>query len=176
VKIVTLCTGNVARSVMLGYMLGTLGEANGFDWKIRTAGTHVIEGSAMSSRTKDALVSLPDIGEHQYGAHRSHQLDGEDVEWADVILTSEANHVNFVRANFPRGSEKTVLLGQFLREAPLDVKGTEQIRRVALLTPSGFFDVDDPAGGDQATYNECAAQLWAMAQAFATVVADEESY
>lgn len=174
-KIVTLCTGNVARSVMLGYMLTTLSEVNGFDWKIRTAGTHVIEDSAMSSRTKDALVSLPDLGEHQYGAHRSHQLSDDDVEWADVIVTSEANHVNFVRANFPDGSAKTVLLAQFLREAPLDVPRGEQIRQVALLTPSGFFDVDDPAGGDQATYNQCAATLWAMAQAFATIVADEES-
>jgi len=175
VKIVTLCTGNVARSVMLGYMLTTLGEVNGFDWKIRTAGTHVIEGSAMSSRTKDALVSIPDLGEHQYGAHRSHQLNEDDVEWADVIVASEANHVNFVRANHPGGSGKTVLLAQFLREAPLDVTRSEQIRQVALLTPSGFFDVDDPAGGDQATYNQCAAKLWAMVQAFATIVADEES-
>ncbi|HEY5112206.1 MAG TPA: hypothetical protein VII67_07770 [Acidimicrobiales bacterium] len=175
-KIVTLCTGNVARSVMLGYMLTTLSEVNGLDWKIRTAGTHVIEGSAMSSRTKDALISLRDVGEHQYGAHRSHQLNDDDVAWADVIVTSEANHVNFVRANHPGGSEKTVLLAQFLREAPLDVSPSEQIRRVALLAPSGLFDVDDPAGGDQATYDECAAKLWAMAQAFATVVADEESY
>ena len=28
-NIVTLCTGNVARSVMLGYMLTTLAESNG---------------------------------------------------------------------------------------------------------------------------------------------------
>jgi len=176
VKIVTLCTGNVARSVMLGYMLTTLSEVNGLDWQVRTAGTHVVEGSAMSSRTRDALLSLEDLGEHRYGAHRSHQLDGGDVEWADVILTSEANHVNFVRREYPSGATKTVVLAQLLSESTPDVTFDEQLHQVALMTPSGFFDVDDPAGGDQATYNACAARLWSLSQAFASVVAHDESY
>ena len=54
----------------------------------------------MSSRTRDALLSIDELGEHRYGAHRSHQIDEEDVEWADVILASEADHVRFVRAQF----------------------------------------------------------------------------
>jgi protein-tyrosine-phosphatase len=172
-KIVTLCTGNVARSVMLGYMLTTLSELNGQRWQIRTAGTHVIEGSAMSSRTKEALERLDDLGEHHWGAHRSHQLREDDVTWADVVVTSEANQVNFVRSNFPAGSAKTVLLGQFLDESPKDATFDEQLRFVAQRTPSGFFDVDDPAGGDQAAYNACAEQLWIMARMFAVVIDDE---
>ena len=175
-KIVTLCTGNVARSVMLGYMLTTLSEAHGFDWQVRTAGTHVIEGSAMSSRTKDALLALDDLGEHHYGAHRSHQLNGGDVVWADVILTSEANHVNFVRRDFPDGSAKTVLLGQLLSESTPDVRFEVRLHQLALMTPLGVFDVDDPAGGDQATYNACVTQLWSMAQAFASIVTHDASY
>ena len=63
-RIVTLCTGNVARSVMLGYMLTTLAYTNEADWKLRSAGTHVIEGSAMSSRTRDALWSIDELGDH----------------------------------------------------------------------------------------------------------------
>jgi protein-tyrosine-phosphatase len=172
-KVVTLCTGNVARSVMLGYMLTTLAEAAGRDWSVRTAGTHVIEDSAMSARTRDALLSIDELGLHHYGAHRSHQLTDDDVAWADVILASEANHVYFVRLNFPEGAAKTVMLHQFLREAPLDVSFSQQLRYVASLQPSMFFDVDDPAGGDQTIYNACAANLWDMAQAFATVVTDE---
>ena len=54
-RIVTLCTGNVARSVMLGYMLSTLADDSGVEWQIRTAGTHVTEGSAMSVRTRDGI-------------------------------------------------------------------------------------------------------------------------
>lgn len=172
-KIVTLCTGNVARSVMLGYMLTSLGELNGSDWQIRTAGTHVIEGSAMSSRTRDALISLRDLGEHHYGAHRSHQLTSEDVTWADVIVTSEANHVYFVQANFPEGTMKTLSLRQFVREAPRDEAFDDQVNAVASRDPSPIFDVEDPAGGDQATYNNCAEQLWLLAQEFSAIVAGD---
>ena len=74
---------------MLGYMLSTIAEATGEEWNIRTAGTHVTEGSAMSSRTRDALMKIEELGEHRYGAHRSHQLDDADTEWAQVILAAE---------------------------------------------------------------------------------------
>jgi protein-tyrosine-phosphatase len=173
-KLVTLCTGNVARSVMLGYMLTSIAEANGLDWKVRSAGTHVIEGSAMSSRTRDALLRLDDLGEHHYGAHRSHQLTSDDVNWATVLLASEAGHVRYVRENYASGAAKTASLGQFLREAPLDEPFDEQLRFVSSLEPLNYFDVADPAGKDQLAYNECASQLWEMAQAFATLVTDDE--
>ena len=158
---------------MLGYMLTALAKANGYDWQIRSAGTHVVEGSAMSSRTRDALLSLDDLGELAVGTHRSHQLSSEDVDWANVILASEANQVYFVRTNFSDGTPKTVSLHQFLREAPLDVPFSAQLQLVAALQPSMFFDVEDPAGGDQATYDSCAAQLWEMAQVFTTIVGDD---
>ena len=169
-KIVTLCTGNVARSVMLRYMLTTLAEANGAAWELRSAGTHVIEGSAMSARTRDALLAIDELGEHHYSAHRSHQLSDDDVAWADVVIASEAVHVNFVRRSFPDASHKTVQLHQFLRSAPLDEPFTAQLREVASLEPDPDLDIADPAGGDDATYRACAQELWAMAQVFATLV------
>ncbi len=172
-KIVTLCTGNVARSVMLGYMLTTLAEANGAPWSIRTAGTHVIEGSAMSSRTRDALVKLDDLGVHHFSGHRSRQLTNEDVAWSDAILASEAANVEYVRASYPEGASKAVILQQFVREAPLDLSFEEQVRYVASLEPLAFFDLEDPAGKDQAAYDACAQNLWEMAQVFATLVTAE---
>jgi protein-tyrosine-phosphatase len=172
-KLVALCTGNVARSVMLGFMLTSVAEANGLNWSVRTAGTHVVEGSAMSSRTRDALLKIDGLGEHHYSAHRSRQLTTGDVEWADALLTSEANHVRYARSNFVDGSAKAVSLGQFLREAPLDLAFREQLSFVTSLEPLDYFDVEDPAGQDQATYDECASLLWEMAQALATLIADE---
>jgi protein-tyrosine-phosphatase len=169
-KILAVCTGNAARSVMLGYMLTTLADASGEDWSIRTAGTHVAEGSAMSSRTRDALLQLPELAGHHYEAHRGHQLTRDDVDWSDVILACEAAHVSFVRARYPESRLKAVLLGQFLRDAPLDDSFVDQVTVVALLEPDAAFDVEDPAGRDQAAYNACATQLWEMAQAFDTLV------
>ena len=169
-KIVTLCTGNVARSVMLGYMLAALSETTSQAWTIRTAGTFVTEGSAMSSRTKNALLALPELGERLYGAHRSHQIDNDDVEWADLILASEADHVRYARAKFGNSEAKTVQLSQFVRRAPIEIPFADQLAAVSALTPSSLFDVADPAGGDQAVYDACAMQLWELAKAFALLV------
>jgi protein-tyrosine-phosphatase len=155
---------------MLGYMLSTLGEASGQDWSIRTAGTLVSEGHAMSSRTRDALRKIPELGHHRVNSHRSHRLTENDVEWSDMILAMEATHVLFVRHRFPEATAKTVLLGQFLREAPLDATLGEQLKFVASREPDLAFDIDDPAGGDQEVYDACAHELWEMAQIFSTLV------
>jgi len=169
-NVLTLCTGNVARSVMLGYMLTTLAEMNGEDWHVRSAGTHVIEGSAMSARTRDALATIHELGEHHFNAHRSHQLDAADVAWADLILTSEADHVRYVRSCFPDAAAKAVQLGLFVRAAPVDGPWDHQLRAVAAMEPLSERDVADPAGGDQAVYDRCAEELWELAQVFATLV------
>jgi protein-tyrosine-phosphatase len=171
-NIVTLCTGNVARSVMLGYMLTTLADVTDQEWRVRTAGTHVTEGSAMSGRTRDALMKLEGIGDHRYGAHRSHQLSTSDCEWADVILAAEVDNVNFVRKNFPPHTERAVQLASFVRFAPLDGDIDEKLRVVTQHEPSAELNVTDPAGGDQATYDACALQLWNLAEEFALIVKD----
>jgi len=155
---------------MLGYMLTTIADATDEEWHIRTAGTHVTEGSAMSSRTRDALKQIDELGDHRYGAHRSHQLNVNDAAWADVIVAAEAANVNFVRANLAAHAAKAVQLAQFIRYAPLDGSFESQLRSAQSREPSTEFDVSDPAGGDQATYDACARQLWDLARAFALIV------
>jgi protein-tyrosine-phosphatase len=167
-NIVTLCTGNVARSVMLGYMLTTLAEVNGEDWQIRTAGTHVVEGSAMSSRTRDALMAIEELRGHHFNQHRSHQLSELDVQWADVILASEVANVNFVRAYFATNAVKCVQLEMFVWRASHHGSVIDKLTPFAGHDPSPSFDVVDPAGGDQAVYQQCAQQLWTLAQGFAS--------
>jgi protein-tyrosine-phosphatase len=155
---------------MLGYMLTTIAEANGTDWVIRTAGTHVAEGTAMSSRTRDALRRIPELGEHNYSAHRGHQLTRDDVEWSDVILASEALHVVYVRLHYPEAAAKSVSLGQFIRGAPLDEPFIDQVSSISSQVPDSAFDVEDPAGRDQLAYDQCARTLWDMAQVLGALV------
>ena len=158
---------------MLGYMLTTLAEHSGEEWTIRTAGTHVSEGSAMSGRTRDALKKIDDLGDHRYGAHRSHQIVAADAEWADVILAAEVDNVNYVRTNFPSADDKVVQLAQFVRYAPAKGALDAKLRAVVTHEPAAEFNIDDPAGGDQATYDLCARRLWELARAFVLIVNDE---
>ena len=168
-KILTLCTGNVARSVMLAYMLSDLAEVEGRSWRVRSAGTHVAAGQAMSARTRAALEKVPELGEHRYGAHRSHQVDVADLEWADVILAAELGHVRYVECLVADVS-RAVQLGAFAVYAPAGFDLAEQLHEVARLPGDASLDVRDPAGGDQADYDACASELWRLARRFAELV------
>ena len=90
-----------------------------------------------------------------------------------MILAAEADNVNFVRRNFPLSTDKAVQLAQFVRFAPLEGDLGAQLRAVSSRAPSSEFDVKDPAGGDQATYDACARHLWDLAQSFALLVGAE---
>lgn len=171
VRVLALCTGNVARSVMLGYMLCTLAAAGARPWRVRTAGTHVAEGSAMSMRTMRALENLGHLGEQRYGAHRSHQVDASDVAWADVIVATEADQVRFVRRHFPDGADRTVALGEITDVALTGGTWREVVAAAASREPRGTLDVLDPAGGDQDAYDACARELWSKAQVIAATLA-----
>ena len=120
----------------------------------------------MSSRTRAALMRVEGLGDHRYGAHRSHQLIAADAEWAHVILTAEADNVNFVRTNFAQYGDKAVQLALFVRYAPIEGNFDDKLRVAKDRDPSKEFDVDDPAGGNQETYDACARRLWDLAQAF----------
>jgi protein-tyrosine phosphatase len=100
--VVFVCTGNAARSVMGGAVLDAVAPEH----KATTAGTHVIEGQPISWRTRDALAGIG----LKADTHRSRQLRPEDVASADLIVGFEADHVGYVRRNFPEAAHKTATL------------------------------------------------------------------
>src|SRR5262245_55315684 len=112
--VVTLCTGNAARSVIAGALLD---EAGGV--VVMTRGTHVIEGLPMSWRTASALEGLG-LGR---GDHRSRQLADVDLEHADVVLAMACEHVRFVRRHHPTAAARTATLKRLARDLP-HVDGT----------------------------------------------------
>jgi protein-tyrosine-phosphatase len=155
--VVTLCTGNAARSVMAGAILRE--HVPGLH--VSTSGTHVIEGMPMSWRTRDAIESLglpvPD--------HRSRQATAEELDRADLVIALAREHVLWMRRVHPAAAPRTATLKRLVRDlddgpAPLRQRlAPMRLHEVALET---WEDVLDPAGGDLDVFVECAGEIAAL--------------
>jgi protein-tyrosine phosphatase len=152
--VIMLCTGNAARSVMAGAMLGM----HGASVRITTAGTHVVEHQPMSIRTRDALAAVGLDASH----HRSRQLTDTDVGSADLVVAMAAEHVRFIRRRHPAGAGHTATIAWLARNLPPGPAPlADRVAGLGLaeLDPDEQGDVADPAGGTDEDYAECARQL-----------------
>jgi protein-tyrosine phosphatase len=152
--VVTLCTGNAARSVMAGAFLRE--HVPGLH--VTTSGTHVIEGMPMSWRTRDAIASLglpiPD--------HRSRQATVQELDNADLVIALAREHVQWMRRVHPTAAPHTATLKRLARDLPDDKSPLfERVARMRLhevqLEPGE--DVLDPAGGDLDVFLDCAREI-----------------
>lgn len=165
--IVTLCTGNAARSVMAEFMLRYWGEHFERPLEVVSAGTHVVEGQPMSMRTRAAIGSIPALGELAVSGHRSKQLTSAHLERADLVVAMEADHVRFVRRHHPGVASRCATLRRFCLDLHRG-EGSLADRVAALGLADLPFDptedVADPAGGDVEVYVACAAELWLLTE------------
>ncbi|HTK14813.1 MAG TPA: hypothetical protein VL769_00355 [Acidimicrobiia bacterium] len=152
--VVTLCTGNAARSVMAGAVLRE--HVPGL--KLSTSGTHVIEGMPMSWRTRDAIAALdipvPD--------HRSRQATAAELDNADLVIALAGEHVAWMRRTHPRSAAHTATLKRLARDlppgaSPLSVRLAPLHLDQVALEP--WEDVVDPAGGDLDIFVACAREI-----------------
>ncbi len=110
-ELLVLCTGNAARSVMAGFMLDALKDGRpGDPLHVVTAGTHTIDGQPMGLRTRTALTRLPELADADFRRHRSRQVHGVDLVHAQLVVVMEADHVRFVRRQFPDAAAKTATI------------------------------------------------------------------
>jgi protein-tyrosine-phosphatase len=167
IDLLTVCTGNAARSVMAGYMLSYLTEAEGIPARIVTAGTHTIDGQPMSMRTREALESIDQMEGISFSRHRSRQLSATDLDRADLVIAMEADHLRFIRRQHPAALNRTCTLRYLAHNLPNDARplpervGAMHLEDVALPDDE---DVVDPAGHDQDFYTACAREVWELCQ------------
>lgn len=153
-NVVFLCTGNAARSVM-----ATVIARDRAPWlDVRGAGTLSIPGLPMSQRTREALRAMGLADPH----HRSHQIESTDVEWADLIVAFEPQHIGYIRRQLPAAAPFTATLPRLLRDLPaVEAPLHERVGRLGLETVEieDWEEVVDPAGGDQDVFHRCAAEI-----------------
>jgi protein-tyrosine phosphatase len=155
--VVTLCTGNAARSVMAGAILHE--HVPGLS--VTTSGTHVIEGMPMSWRTRDAIESLG----LPVPNHRSRQATARELDNADLVIALAREHVQWMRRVHPAAAPHTATLKRLARDlqsgpAPLWERLAAMRLHEVMLEP--WEDVVDPAGGDLDVFLDCAREIAAL--------------
>jgi protein-tyrosine-phosphatase len=154
---------------MAGFMLDHLqvGRPGADLLHIVTAGTHTIDGQPMGMRTRAALSAIPELAHVPSGRHRSRQVYEPDLVRADLVVAMEADHVRFVRRQFPEAADRTATIRRLcadLPPAPPVLADRVAALKLADQTLQDEDDVIDPAGGDEAAYAACVTELWALCQ------------
>jgi protein-tyrosine phosphatase len=167
-SVLFICTGNATRSVLAGVLAVRERPA----WRVRTAGTFVIEGQPVSWRTRRALESL---GVHA-DAHRGTQLTDDHLAEADVVVALACEHVTYIRRNHPEAAARTTTLHRLVATLP---KGAEPLpARIAGLgladadLDPAWEDVEDPGGGEVDEYLACAAEIDALMRTALQLIGD----
>ena len=126
-----VCTGNTCRSPMAAAILAS---KNLSDIAVKSAGIYAMDGQLMSANAQLALAE-----ENILVSHKSNQVNKEDVEWADLILTMTARHKEWLTHMYSESTFKIYTLNEY-------VYGSTK-------------DVIDPYGGDLAIYKQTYVNL-----------------
>ena len=135
-KIHFVCTGNICRSPLAAALFEELAPRRDLsEVEAESSGLFAIVGglAAAAIRQLGALrgLSLED--------HRGQAFDAGRVGSTDLVVVMERVHRSLILDNTELGPEQVLLLGEF--------------------DPGGPPDVEDPYGGSQADYEECARRL-----------------
>ena len=154
-NLVTLCTGNAARSVMAGAILAEHVPA----LVVSTRGTHVVEGMPMSWRTRDAIVGRRARRPTATAAASSRAPTSPTPTscsrwrvstWSTCAAVTPRPRRAPARSSGSRATSPAASGTLAERVASLHLADV-------VLEP--WEDVDDPAGGEPEVFHRCAVEI-----------------
>ena len=125
------------------HVAGELGAAEAIEF--RSAGTHGFTDHPMNP---EMTVTLEPRGVEGHQDFLSRPLTKAELDWADVVLTAEADHRKFILDDHPALFRKVFTLGQFVDSlaGQEGLHGRELLAAVGAhrTTASSDLDVADP--------------------------------
>ena len=157
-RVLFVCTANICRS-STAELMARAAVPGDTDLVFESAGTHGYTDAAVETVMAAALPAGLDLT-----AFRSRPLTTEMLTSADVVLTMEAAHRDFILRDHPSLFRKVLTLGQFAAAVGNAPPGLD---RAALIAHVGVsrgpadpaLDVADPYGRGPEAASGCVARL-----------------
>ena len=113
-KLVVVCTGNICRSPIAETVLKS--HANGHTLEIHSAGTHALTGHGADP---NAQAVVADHG-LSLDSHCAQQATPSLLGWADLILTLEQLHTDWIVSRYPHLRGRVFKLGKWRGNADIE--------------------------------------------------------
>lgn len=177
-RVLTVCTHNRTRSVMMEALLRPLLSARlGPDGVLVASAGY---GPAGLPAIPDAVDAMRRRG-LDVADHRSRTLDRSMLDWADVVLTAERDHVVRISGLDPTALRRAMTLPEFITAvANADRSSARDVReRVTALTASRsamaylsdpIEEIADPTGWSPRAFESAVVTLETTCRAAATAL------
>jgi sulfate adenylyltransferase len=162
-QVLFVCTANICRSPYMELaaraMLGPDATL-----QLSSAGTIGFTDKPMDPTMATAFEAKPDVTPEAIAAFRSRRLTGALIDEADLVLTAETEHRQFILTEYPAAFRKVFSLGQFasgVQRVDSRLSGVDLVKTVA--STSGVaqvrVDVADPYRRGRRAVAAAAAQI-----------------
>ncbi len=163
VAVLFVCTANICRSPYMELRAGAFLADDATAIEFASAGTHGFRDHGVDA-TMAGVLSRRGVSDEQIAAFRSRPLTRQLINAADLVLTAETVHREYVLEEAPGAFRKVFTLGQFADTvARVDASVTGQ----QLVTYAGHrrasaaaqHEVSDPFSRGRAANEHCADQI-----------------
>jgi protein-tyrosine phosphatase len=136
-RLLFVCYGNIMRSPFASAYFDSRAARGHRPGEAVSAGLYERNGRLADERA----VAAGRRWDVDLSSHRSRTLDGQLVDWADLILVMDRVNLAGVRERYPAAAGKTYLLGAFDREGEPDVEIPDPFNAAYEATESAYLRI-----------------------------------